>query len=156
MWLSGFSRSVLLSLTELGSLAKNAVLVRVSITLVKHLGQQQLGEERIYFFFQLAIWEVVIGTQGRGGSCCRGHGVLLTGFFPWLDQPAFLYISGPAAQGWHQRQLAEPSNINHHVRKHTTQLLTGKSWGGFFFFLSQLRIPFPKCLYPVSSWHKAR
>lgn len=30
----------------------------------------------------------------------------------WLTQPAFLYSSGPAAQGWHSAEWIHPSYIN--------------------------------------------
>jgi hypothetical protein len=61
--------------------------IGVSTVVIKHHGQKQLGEERVYVILQLSghslsLWEVRAETQGRnleaGGS--RGHGrELLTG-----------------------------------------------------------------------------
>jgi hypothetical protein len=64
------------------------VLVRVTIAVMKHHDQKQLGEERVYMAYQCSsLKEVRTGTQARqepgGRSWCRGHGgVLLTELAP--------------------------------------------------------------------------
>ena len=74
-------------------------LVRVTIAVMKHHDQKQLGEKRVFMLTvsynglssKAVRTETHIGHEPGGRSWCRSHrGVLLTGLLPWLAKPPFL------------------------------------------------------------------
>ena len=92
------------------------VLVRVSIVMIEHHDQKQLGEERVYFSLPSTPWSIIKGSQGRNlkaGIKTYSTGVLLIGLLPMTCSACFLtHLTGTCP--WrHCQQWAGPSCINH-------------------------------------------
>lgn len=97
-------------------------LCQVFITVIKLHEQNQFGEERVLsYLYHSQLTGSHGGSQGRDS---KGKGLeagteveAMEGccLLPWLlrlDQPAFLWDSGPPAQGWHHSQQPGLSHIN--------------------------------------------
>lgn len=84
---------------------RGPVLVKVSITGIKHQEQKQFGEERVYFRLQHSAHSLIVRARAEGRDleteieakameeCC------LLAFSSWLAQSATFYNPGPPVQG---------------------------------------------------------
>lgn len=112
-----------------------SVLVLVSIVVIIHYNQRQLGKESIRLFpltpYTPTRRELRAGTEGRnleaGTDAEAIKECYLLSCPLRLSQLDFLYIPGPHIQEWQQPQWAGPSPINHQSIKHLTDMPTGQS-----------------------------
>lgn len=105
--------------------AFTAVLVNVSIFVLKHHDHEQLGEERVHFAYAFTSQSVTEGSQGknsreepRGRNCYRG--ALLNGLLLWLAQPAaYIIYFRTIWLGAALTTMARSSHINQPSRRCT-------------------------------------
>lgn len=93
-----------------------SVLVRVSVAVLKHHGQNQLGEKNVYFAHPSApqfIKRSLAGTQGQTLEAGAGAEAALTGLLPRAGSATFLPHSRPPARARHYPQWAGPTHINY-------------------------------------------
>ena len=105
-------RAVILSF----NLTYYTVLVRVSIAVMEHHDQKQLGKESLFSLHILR--EARTGTRARpkteGRSWYRGHeSVLLTGLLRVVCSACFLIEPRTTAKGWNHPPWATPSPISY-------------------------------------------
>jgi hypothetical protein len=84
------------------------VLVRVTIGVMRHHDQEQVGKERVYLVYTSTPQFIIKGCRKRNlkqGSMLEAgadaedmEGCCLLACSPWLAQPAFLQNPGPPAQ----------------------------------------------------------
>jgi hypothetical protein len=110
----------------------NIVLVQVSIAVMKHPDQNQLGEERVYFILQLLSSREVktelkkeLGGRNRYSRSCGGK--LVSGVLSLLSYRIQYHL---CRQGC--RRHRDSSHINHQSRKCPTGLSIAQCGGGIF------------------------
>lgn len=79
----------------------------LSIVVIQHPDQNQLGDERVYLAFTFLSQFIIKESQSRNLDASEELCFLVVLGCAWS---AFLYNAGPPAQRWHRLQWAGPSS----------------------------------------------
>lgn len=114
------------------------ICLRVLLHWANTITKSSIGKRGFHSILQFEVTVITEESQRRHSrqepdcrNWFRGHrGVPLTGCFPWLPQPAFLWNLGPPAWGWHHCRMDTPPKLS--IKKiHNRIAYVPISWGFF-------------------------